>query len=130
MGADQVKETRVEKKEWIRRINSACKKAGTFLPQYKNVIETLAQIMEERDRAHDQYVATGQNPVIMHTNKGGATNVVKNPILVMESELNAAALAYWRDLGLTPAGFKRLGDTVQAAEKGQSLETILSSLGG
>ena len=46
----------------------------------------------------------------MHTNKGGATNMTKNPALVAIMDCNAQALAYWRDLGLTPAGLKRLGD--------------------
>ena len=51
-----------------------------------------------------------RNPVLMHTNKGGATNMTKNPALVVIMDCNAQALAYWRDLGLTPAGLKRLGD--------------------
>ena len=33
---------------------------------------------------------------------------MKNPVLVMEMELNTQALSYWRDLGLTPSGLKKL----------------------
>ena len=118
------------KEEWIRKIKSACKKAGTYQPQFRYVIETLAQIMEDRDKVHDQYVATGAHPTITHTNKAKETHIVKNPMLVMECELNAQALAYWRDLGLTPAGLKKLNADV-LKEKQQSsggIEKLLADL--
>lgn len=118
------------KEEWIRKIKAACKKAGTYQPQFRYVIETLAQIMEDRDKVHDQYVATGAHPTITHTNKAKETNIVKNPMLVMECELNAQALAYWRDLGLTPAGLKKLNADVMK-EKTQSsggIEKLLADL--
>lgn len=120
----------MEKKEWVRKINAACRKAGTYQPQFRYVIETLAQIMEDRDKVHDQYVASGSHPTITHTNKAKETNIVKNPMLVMECELNAQALAYWRDLGLTPAGLKKLNADV-LKEKQQSsggIEKLLADL--
>lgn len=96
------------KEEWFEEIKNACIEAGTYRPYFKNVIETLSQIMESRDKAHEQFVKTGSTPVITHTNKAHEKNIVKNPCLVMENELNAQALAYWRDLGLTPSGLKKL----------------------
>jgi hypothetical protein len=42
-------------------------------------------------------------------------------------DLNAQALAYWRDLGLTPAGFKRLSDGIKAPQK-TGLELALEKL--
>ena len=120
----------MEKKEWVRNINAACKKAGTFQPQFRYVIETLAQIMEDRDKVHDQYVASGSHPTITHTNKAKETNIVKNPMLVMECELNAQALAYWRDLGLTPAGLKKLNaDAVKDKQQSAGgIERLLADL--
>lgn len=119
----------MDKKEWTRKINSACKKAGTYQPQFKYVIETLAQIMEDRDKVHDQYVSTGSHPTIIHTNKAKEQNVVKNPMLVMEMDLNAQALAYWRDLGLTPAGLKKLNAEVVKDKKAEGgLEQLLAGL--
>ena len=116
----------MEKKEWMRKINAACKKAGTYQPQFKYVIETLAQIMEDRDKVHEQYVTSGAKPTIIHTNKAKESNVVKNPMLVMEMELNAQALAYWRDLGLTPAGLKKLNDDAMKPKKQSSLADLLN----
>lgn len=118
----------MEKKDWIRRINSACKQAGTYQPQFKYVIETLAQIMEDRDRVHEQYVQSGAQPTIIHTNKAKEANVVKNPALVMEMELNTQALAYWRDLGLTPAGLKKLNADVVKEKQTGNLEQLLEGL--
>lgn len=118
----------MEKKEWMRKINAACKKAGTYQPQFSYVIETLAQIMEDRDKVHDQYVASGAEPTIIHTNKAKERNVVKNPMLVMEMELNSQALAYWRDLGLTPAGLKKLNDDAMKPKKTSALAEALRGI--
>lgn len=119
----------MEKKDWIRKINAACRKAGTYQPQFKYVIDTLAQIMEDRDKVHEQYVATGSRPTIIHTNKAKEQNIVKNPMLVMELDLNAQALAYWRDLGLTPAGLKKLNaDVVKDKTASDGLEKLLEGL--
>lgn len=120
----------MDRKEWIRKINAACRKAGTYQPQYKYVIGTLAQILEERDKVREQYESTGGHPTIIHTNKAKEKNAVKNPMLVMEMELNAAALAYWRDLGLTPAGLKKLNaDVVKDKTASDGLEKLLAGLG-
>lgn len=117
------------KQEWIRKINAACRKAGTYQPQFRYVIDTLAQIMEERDKALQFYTASGSSPVVRHTNKAGATNLVKNPALAMVLELNAQALAYWRDLGLTPAGLKKLNaDVVKDKTASNGLEKLLAGL--
>ena len=118
----------MEKKEWIRKINAATKKAGLFRPEFKYVIETLAQIMEDRDKVHEQYVSTGAHPTIIHTNKAKEQNVVKNPMLVMEMDLNAQALAYWRDLGLTPAGLKKLNEDAMKPKKSSALAEALRGI--
>lgn len=120
----------MEKAEWIRKIKAACRKAGTYQPQFRYVIETLAQIMEDRDKVHEQYMSSGAHPTIIHTNKAKEQNIVKNPMLVMELDLNAQALAYWRDLGLTPAGLKKLNaDVVKDKTASDGLEKLLAGLG-
>lgn len=120
----------MEKAEWIRKIKAACRKAGTYQPQFRYVIETLAQIMEDRDKVHEQYLSSGAHPTIIHTNKAKEQNIVKNPMLVMELDLNAQALAYWRDLGLTPAGLKKLNaEVVKDKTASDGLEKLLAGLG-
>lgn len=116
------------KKTWKRKIKQACEEAGTYQPFFDNVINTLASIMEIRDATVEQYAASGGNPVVAHTNKGGHTNIVKNPALAIINEQNQQALAYWRDLGLTPAGFKRLDGTA-VEKKEASFEEVLAKIG-
>lgn len=118
----------MKKEEWQAIIKSACEDAGTYRPFFDSVIDTLSCILEKRDDAEGKYWASGGNPVIMHTNKAKETNIVKNPILMMLNDLNAQALAYWRDLGLTPAGYKKLNaDLVENKRDGfeKLLEKVL-----
>ena len=67
----------------------------------------------------DEYEKSGTGPIIVHTNQGGNSNRVKNPAIVLWDDLNKSALNYWRDLGLTPAGLKKIkgeaGETKQSA---------------
>ena len=117
------------KTRWRNKIKKACNSAGTYAPYYDSVIDTLAGILETRDQAQEKYEASGGNPVIVHTNKAGAKNVVKNPALCVVMECNTQALAYWRDLGLTPIGLKRLGEKGINKDESGGLAAALESLG-
>lgn len=116
--------------EWKRKIKRHCKAAGTYRPFFDNVIETLAGILERRDEALRQYEQTGGHVIVVHTNKGGATNLEQNPALRAINDMNRDALAYWRDLGLTPAGLKRINEeAVKPKEQQATLGTVLKDLG-
>lgn len=120
----------MKKQEWIKVIQQSAEEAGTYKEHYNSVIDTLADILEKRDNAEDQFQATGGKPVVSHTNKGGNTNIVKNPALVVIMELNTQALAYWRELGLTPAGLKKLnGDALTAKATADGFEQLLAKIG-
>ena len=118
----------MEQKKWKTRIKKACREAGTYQPYFDNAIDTLAAILEKRDQVEDQYIISGSEPVIYHTNQGGNENLVKNPCLVLWDELNKSALAYWRDLGLTPAGLKRLKEDA-LKEKQAGFGELLKDIG-
>ena len=47
----------------------------------------------------------------------------------MVNELNRDALAYWRDLGLTPAGLKRIDVQSMKQRKKSALAEALSGIG-
>ena len=112
---------------WKKRIIAACEEAGTYQPYFDNAIESLAAILEQRDQVAKQYKAAGSEPVVVHVNNGGVANYAKNPMLVVWADLNREALAYWRDLGLTPAGLKRLD--AGAVKTGQNKATFADVLG-
>ena len=112
------------KRQWKNRIIEASKEAGTYENHFIHCIDTLAEILEKRDEVEEVYKADPQ-PIILHENKGGGVNPTKNPALVMWDDLNKSALNYWRDLGLTPAGLKRLkGDNVDTSAESPLVKAI------
>ena len=117
-----------KKGTWKRRIRAACEEAGTYKPVFDIFIEQLAWILETRDAAQKKYKESGSLPIVEHTNKSGFTNVEKNPALAVINECNQQALTYWRDLGLTPAGLKKLSGE-SAGAGGDSFEEVLSQIG-
>lgn len=119
----------MKKEEWKRKIKAACKKAKTYKPFFDSVIDTLSQIMETRDKVHQQYIENGEQPTIIKvSDRSQQENIYKNPMLVMENELNAQALNYFRDLGLTPQGLKKLNVDVVNDDKQSSFEDLLNSI--
>ena len=55
--------------------------------------------------------------------------MTKNPLLVLWDELNKTALAYWRELGLTPSAYKKItGEGAKKDTKAKGLAAALASL--
>lgn len=115
-------------KKWKSKIKRATEDIGTYRPPFDAVISALADILEQRDAAMEQYVKSGAKPIVAYTNKGGATNPVKNPALDLWDRLNATALAYWKELGLTPAGLKKIDENAMKPKKENLLDKVLRDL--
>jgi P27 family predicted phage terminase small subunit len=117
--------------EYRKKIVKDCKAIGTYKPQFDGAIDTLCGILEKRDNAQELFEKSGGKVIVKHTNKGGATNLEQNPALRLINDLNRDALAYWRELGLTPAALKRIDETaVKTKDKSPSpLEKALMKLG-
>lgn len=115
-------------KQWKSKIRKACSDAGTYRKYFDAPIAALADILEQRDHVMEEYVASGSVPVVTHTNKAGASNVSKNPLLMLWDELNKTALAYWRDLGLTPKGLKAIDEQAMKPQKVSGLVEVFASL--
>lgn len=116
--------------DWKKVVVKSCEDAGTYRPFFEPVIDTLSSILEKRDDAEAMFQESGKQVIVEHTNKGGATNIEQNPMLRLINDLNRDALSYWRDLGLTPAGLKRINESSMKEKKGMSaLEKALSSFG-
>lgn len=119
----------MKKRAWKSKIKSACKDAGTYKPFFDHVINTLAEVLEKRDEAMEMYNLDDSEKIVVEvTNKNG-TAKVKNPLIAIWEDLNKLALNYWRDLGLTPAGLKKLNEEafMKAEEKkGNSLLDLLA----
>lgn len=120
----------METSEWTRLIRRQTKAIGTYKRQFDSAIDALAKILAERDAVYQQYEDEGSEALIEKVSDRGARNMVINPLLTLWKDLNTSALAYWRDLGLTPAGLKRINEAaMQKKEKGSALEEALKSIG-
>ena len=102
----------MNKQAWSRKIRSATKDAGTYKPYFDEVITTLAGILAKRDLAEEQLNRVGGEltPDGLH----------RNPLVVIWNDLNKSALAYWKELGLTPAGLKKLNEDTFETQKKQA----------
>jgi len=118
----------MKKNAWNRKIKECCEEVGTYRESFDSVIETLAQIMEMRDDAIKKYEESGGEPTVVKSYRGEA-NVYKNPAIEVINGLNSQALAYWRDLGLTPAGLKKINEaSLSKKEEASELEKAMMKL--
>lgn len=119
----------MNKTEWKSKIEESCKSAGTYKQYFDSVIDTLADIMEMRDNAMTDFQESGgQTFIDIETREGPSKK--KNPAVAVVMDLNAQALAYWRDLGLTPSGLKKINEEAMKGRKRSALADALKELGG
>jgi phage terminase small subunit len=119
----------VRAKTYEKRIIADMRSVGTYREEYLESIKTLAKMYEDLDKAKEQFSKFGDNFVIRHTNKNGSTNLVKNPLYLAIEGMQRRILEYNRELGLTPAGLKKIkgGDSDDGSSSG--LMEALKSLG-
>ncbi len=119
----------MSKRKWKTVIKKQMDALGIEVDPYGPIIDTLADILEQRDRTYEEFQDAGGMSVVEYTNKAGATNATKNPLLVLWDELNKNALAYWKELGLTPSGYKKVtGDKPQKEKQLSGLAAALASI--
>lgn len=115
------------REEWRKNIKKSCEEVGTYKEAFDAIINTLADILETRDATFEAYDGI---PIVEHTNSHGETNTAKNPALMLWNDLNAQALSYWKELGLTAAGLKRINESsMRSEEKESALEKALREIG-
>ena len=117
----------MNRQRWKTKIKKACEAKGTYNENFDITIDSLAKILEIRDKAIEQFDDIGQKPVIEKTNNKGFSNLEKHPSINIINEYSMSALSYLRELGLTPKGFKTVG--AEAMEDNSSFEKLLSNLG-
>lgn len=114
---------------WKRKIIEQCEAVGTYRDAFLPTIDALARLLERRDAAYEDFLAGGAEAMIERISDRGAVNQAINPLLRLWQELNRDALAYWRDLGLTPAGLKRINEGALAKPKVSALAQALRDIG-
>lgn len=117
------------KDKWIYVIVDACQRAGTYQECFMSAIETLGGILERRDEAENSYDNTGRRIVVEKVDARGNSSMMPNPALRVLNQLDHEALAYWRDLGLTPAGLKKINEAAMKEKSADPLAEALKDLG-
>lgn len=119
----------MEAGKWKTKINRQIKNIGLEPKEYASIVQTLSDILEQRDAVYSQYIEEGAEPIIEYTNKAGATNTAKNPLLVLWNDLNGQALTYWRELCLTPSAYRKMtGAQPSKDKKASALVEALKNL--
>ena len=90
----------------------------------------LARTLFDYADVINKFTASGGHIIIKHTNKNGSTNIVKNPLYLALEKLRDDVVAYSKELGLTPAGLKRLNDELGSTKNRSTLAHALSELEG
>lgn len=122
----------MNKTRWKKTIKDQTEGLGTYRKEFDPLIDTLADILEQRDEAYKEYVDSGTGKTIEHKSDRGAVNIKKNPMLQIWEDLNKQALDFWKELGLSPASLKRLNEAAlqPKKEEGSALEKALAKFGG
>lgn len=98
----------MKRAQWEKKIKEQMQLDEKYIASFQTTIKILAEILEERDRVYSIYQEQGALPVIDFTSDRGAVNKKPNPLLRQWQELNVTALTYLRDVGITPAGLRKL----------------------
>lgn len=115
-------------KAWENQIRKQVQAAGTYRSEFSSVISALSKVLEQRDAAYRQFIDEGSELLVNKISDRGAINRIKNPLLQTWMDLNTQALTFWRDLGLTPAGLKKIDEEAMKPKKQNTLDKVLSDL--
>lgn len=118
--------TPYEKKR--RLIVERMKALGVYKPQYDALIGRTARLYVKLDELEKEYEKSGRSRFVEYTNKAGATNLVPNPHIRAIEDAYAELLVHERELGLTPAAMRKLGEASAAAPKKSPLEAAIEKL--
>ena len=115
-------------KRYKNQIIYKMKQVGTYSASFMYTINTLAKVLADYEETINLYERTGRQKIVKHTNKSGATNIIKNPLYQAIEKQRDDIVAYSRELGLTPAGLKRIKDKGNTSKKESRLERVLHEL--
>ena len=115
-------------KSWIAEIKKQMSLKGVDYAGFGNVIQTLAELLEQRDKLYKQYQDEGSEVMVLYVSDRGQENMIINPLLKEWQNMNRDALVYWRELGLTPAGLKKLNEDSMKPTEQSPLDKVLANL--
>lgn len=111
-------------------IRTSCQGLGVYREEFDEAIWALAKVEEERDLAWDEFETEGGIRIVTTINKAGAEYRQQNPSYTVWLNLVAESRSQRRELGLTPAGLKKLREDAMKAPKKSALAEALAKLDG
>ena len=102
------------------------KSLGIYDEEFDKSIEILNDILNDLDFARKDFKAWDRQYVVEYFNKNGRINLVKNPQYQIIADLSDRALRYLNELGLTPAGLKKIKDKKAKKAKSKLDEALLA----
>ena len=128
MGGETLDDYSKAEMRYKKQIINKMKQVGTYNTSFMYTINTLAKVLADYEKTTNLYERTGGQIIVKHTNKSGATNIVKNPLYQAIEKQRDDIIAYSRELGLTPAGLKRIQDKDNTSKKESRLDRVLHEL--
>ena len=113
---------------WRTKLKRQCEEIGTYQPAFEPAIDGLAKILEQRDAALKRFRDEGGNLMFEHVSDRGAVNKAVNPLVKLIDTLNNTALSYWKELGLTPASYRKMTGSSAPAERKSGLAEALKAI--
>ena len=83
---------------------------GVYRQQFAEAIELTAKLMEDCAKAEKKTKAKDYEPIVTKVNKTGQEYQAKNVWTTMVEQYRKDIIANLAQLGLTPAGLKKLND--------------------
>ena len=102
------------------KIKKAMQAVGTYKKEYDKAIEICSGMLCDYDEAEE----SGAEKFTV--TDGGKK--VKNPMYAIREKLRADILVYLRELGLTPAGLKKMQQQEETKENKSKLVEVLGEL--
>lgn len=112
--------------DYISKITESMKSLDIYDEHFDKSIEILNDILNDLDFARKDFKADDRQYVVEYVNKNGSTNLVKNPQYQVIADLSDRALRYLNELGLTPAGLKKIKDKKAKKQKSKLDEALFS----
>ena len=110
----------VTERQYAMDIKRKAKALGVWRDEFERTQRRLARLYARIDRLEEEFAEEGAQLVIEYTNKGGATNRVKNPYVTEIDFLYEQAIIYERELGLTAAALKKINEAALHPAKDES----------
>lgn len=101
---------------------------GIYKAQYGSLIERTAKLYIKLEKLEKEYEKSGGEQFVEYTNKAGATNLVPSPYIKAIEDAYAELIIHERELGLTPAALRKLGDALQPQNKSSPIEDVIKKL--